>query len=75
MQRLTTMRQAQLAIHDTRAFAQDTGLAFGQIQLRQPRDDELAICRERLASTDDSIAGLRDVLWALLNSKEFILNH
>lgn len=42
---------------------------------RPPSDEELAIGRERLATTGDPLSGLRDVLWALLNSKEFILNH
>lgn len=42
---------------------------------RPPREDELAVGREHLQSSQDEITGLRDLLWALLNSKEYILNH
>ncbi len=42
---------------------------------RMPNEEERAIGREHLASAKDEISGLRDLLWALLNSKEFILNH
>jgi hypothetical protein len=42
---------------------------------RMPTKEELAIGREHLENAKDDIAGLRDLLWALLNSKEFILNH
>lgn len=42
---------------------------------RFPREDELTVGRQRLSAGDGILAGLRDLLWALLNSKEFILNH
>lgn len=42
---------------------------------RFPTEEELAIGREHLESAKDEVTGLRDLLWALLNSKEFILNH
>lgn len=42
---------------------------------RFPTEEELTIGREHLASGKDPISGLRDLLWALVNSKEFILNH
>lgn len=42
---------------------------------RPPRDDELAAGREHLKGAQDDITGVRDLLWALLNSKEYILNH
>ncbi|MGH7127705.1 MAG: DUF1553 domain-containing protein, partial [Planctomycetaceae bacterium] len=42
---------------------------------RPPTDDELTTCREHFHQAEDAIAALRDLLWALLNSKEFILNH
>lgn len=42
---------------------------------RLPREEEVTVAREHFASTDEPIDGVRDLLWALLNSKEFILNH
>ena len=42
---------------------------------RPPREDEIAIGRDHLENAQDEITGLRDLLWALLNSKEYILNH
>lgn len=42
---------------------------------RQPTTDEMVIGMEQLAQAKDVASGLRDLLWALVNSKEFILNH
>jgi hypothetical protein len=44
---------------------------------RQPTDDELSLCREQLAKYSDSdrAKAYSDILWALLNSAEFALNH
>jgi hypothetical protein len=44
---------------------------------RQPNETELAACRAQLAiySASDAGRGYSDVLWALLNSAEFALNH
>ena len=42
---------------------------------RLPTQDEEAIGKKHRNSAKDEITGLRDLLWALLNSKEFILNH
>ncbi len=42
---------------------------------RQPTNVELADCRSHLAGQDDRAVGLRDLLWALLNTQEFITNH
>jgi hypothetical protein len=41
---------------------------------RMPTEKEFATAREFLEQAKDS-AGLHDLLWALLNSKEFLLNH
>ena len=41
---------------------------------RLPDKQEAAISREHLAGTTDPAAGLRDLLWALINTKEFIVN-
>ena len=42
---------------------------------RLPSEQELARCEQYLASEKDEITGMRQVLWALINTKEFIVNH
>jgi hypothetical protein len=42
---------------------------------RPPTDDELRRADEHLRQTGDLTQGTRDLLWALLNTKEFLLNH
>ena len=44
---------------------------------RQPTDRELTLCQTQLSSlaTDDRAKAYGNVLWALLNSAEFALNH
>lgn len=42
---------------------------------RFPEESEMEQAREYVNEADDKVAGLKDVLWALLNTKEFIVNH
>jgi hypothetical protein len=42
---------------------------------RYPKDDELARSVNYVNTAEDTVGGVRDVLWALLNTKEFIVNH
>ncbi|HMC11594.1 MAG TPA: DUF1549 and DUF1553 domain-containing protein, partial [Pirellulaceae bacterium] len=44
---------------------------------RQPTEPELGVCRRQLAeySESDRAKAFSDILWALLNSAEFALNH
>ena len=42
---------------------------------RLPSDDEVATSKKFLAQAETPIAGARDLLWALINTKEFIVNH
>jgi hypothetical protein len=42
---------------------------------RQPTDAEREAATKHLADATDGGKGLRDLLWALLNTKEFITNH
>ena len=42
---------------------------------RLPSQTEISRAKEHLASVSSTEDGLTDLLWALMNTKEFILNH
>jgi len=42
---------------------------------RLPRPEEIARAKKHLSETPSTEEGLTDLLWALMNTKEFILNH
>jgi hypothetical protein len=42
---------------------------------RYPSDTELNTSLQYIAAADDPVTGVRDLLWTLLNTKEFIVNH
>jgi hypothetical protein len=42
---------------------------------RHPNAEELSRALQYLTTSETPVDGLRDVLWALLNTKEFIVNH
>lgn len=42
---------------------------------RLPTDAEVETSKKFLAQSEDQLAGARDLLWALINTKEFIINH
>ena len=42
---------------------------------RLPTADELLECGQGLSRAPNSREGLEDLLWALLNSREFLVNH
>lgn len=42
---------------------------------RPPDGDEARSALDHLRSNPDRVAGLADVLWALINTREFALNH
>jgi len=56
-----------------------SGQLVRQIYLRSlsrlPNEDEQARAVSHLEDAKDPVQGLRDVLWAVLNTKEFIVNH
>lgn len=49
--------------------------AFLRTVSRPPTDQELEIGLARFSSSQSTAEGLRDLMWALLNTKEFIVNH
>lgn len=42
---------------------------------RRPTESESAVATQFITQSSDQLSGLRDVMWALLNTKEFIVNH
>jgi hypothetical protein len=40
-----------------------------------PSARELEMARTDISSNPDKIAAVKDLLWALLNTKEFLVNH
>lgn len=42
---------------------------------RLPSKDELASAEKYIADSADQSSGVRDLVWALINSKEFLVNH
>ena len=42
---------------------------------RPPTDEEAARSLQHLDSTDSTREGITDLMWAMLNTKEFSLNH
>ena len=42
---------------------------------RPPTDEERRKAREDLAAAGDPIDGARDLLWVMLNTREFMVNH
>lgn len=42
---------------------------------RPPAGEELARAEQHLEQAESTLDGLRDLLWALINTKEFIVNH
>jgi len=53
------------------------GALFLAVLSRQPAESELKLCEKRLASDSaaDRASAYSDILWTLLNSAEFALNH
>ena len=49
--------------------------AYQRSLSRSPGEDELARGRDHLKSGENVIEGLRDLMWALLNTQEFLTNH
>jgi hypothetical protein len=50
-------------------------VAYLRTLSRYPNDEERAVSREFIAQSEDPGDGVRGLLWALINTKEFIVNH
>ena len=42
---------------------------------RKPNDEEIQIAREHIQTREKARDGFEDVVWALINTKEFLFNH
>jgi hypothetical protein len=49
--------------------------AFLRTVSRPPSASELAMAKKDIAAAPNQVDGVRDLLWAMLNTKEFIVNH
>ena len=49
--------------------------AFLRTLSRPPQPEEMTRARRHLAESENAVEGLRDLLWALLNTEEFLTNH
>ena len=58
--------------HDVREAVNE---AYLRTLSRFPTDEERSIAEDAVVGADKPIEGLRDLVWALLNTKEFIVNH
>ena len=63
--------QAGSAIDRERLVSEAFLRCFG----RRPTDQETQRSLRHLEESDSTASGIRDLLWALINAKEFILNH
>lgn len=62
---------AASAMPDEDAFTELYLVSFS----RRPTVQEIAHCRTIIADAGDRRSGLEDILWALINSREFLFNH
>lgn len=57
----------------------DTGALVEEVFLRTvsrpPSAQEAAMAKQDIAAAKNQVDGLKDLLWAMLNTKEFIINH
>jgi hypothetical protein len=68
-------RAAQLAADASRSDEEKVRELYEWVYSRPPLPDELTLAVEHLAKTPAKQQGYEDILWALLNTKEFLFNH
>ena len=51
------------------------GNAYRRTLNRKPTAEELQTSLDHISTTENTVEGLRDLLWALLNTQEFLSNH
>ncbi len=73
-QMATSAREAEPATLETLRGVQIESL-YLKAYCRPPTDEEKSFWQSTLAESDDYAAALEDMLWAILNSREFVVNH
>jgi hypothetical protein len=68
-------RAAQLAAQKERAREEKIREVYLRVYSREPQSDEMAVALGHLAKSKDEKLAFEDVLWALVNTKEFLFNH
>ena len=64
----------QVAKSKSRAPDELVRQAYLRTLSRLPDEREAAVAKTHLSASGDVVAGLRDLVWALVNTKEFIVN-
>jgi hypothetical protein len=78
---IAELRRAQSTDKSTGAKAKpfDLDAVIEQVFLRAlsrpPTPKEILVAKEDIGAAKDRVDGVRDVLWALLNTREFLVNH
>ena len=49
--------------------------AYMRVLSRAPTDQQVANCVQHISESESVVEGMRDLLWSLLNTQEFITNH
>ena len=68
-------RAAQLAADKEASREQKVREIYLRVYSREPLPDESAVALEHLAKAKDEKLAYEDILWALVNTKEFLFNH
>ncbi len=56
-------------------FEQLIRTAYLRTVSREPTEQELSRSREHLRLSENTVEGLRDLMWVLINTQEFLTNH
>jgi hypothetical protein len=68
-------RAAELAKESDRSIPEKIAELYYWVYSRAPIDDEVAIARAHIEKTENKQQAYEDILWALVNTKEFLFNH
>ncbi len=68
-------RAAGLAADQTHTHPQKIERLYLQFFARRPQADEVALATAHIAKTKNDKAAYEDIIWALINTKEFLFNH
>ena len=70
-----TGRAARLAADKSRSDDDKVRDLYLWVYSRDPAADETAVARAHLNKTENKQQAFEDILWALINTKEFVFNH